>query len=115
MKSSSLCKPWEHQISRRVWLGGTAGITAGALGLGDLLQPAVAADLQKKRKQVLFVWLDGGMSQLESWDPKPNTEFGGTLPRNPDIGSGHSYFRIIAANRQADAPLVRGPQPLYQG
>jgi hypothetical protein len=26
---------------------------------------------------VLFVWLDGAMSQLESWDPKPGTQFGG--------------------------------------
>ncbi|MFM2097254.1 MAG: hypothetical protein RIS70_4378 [Planctomycetota bacterium] len=33
--------------------------------------------LQKQNKQVLFIWLDGGISQLESWDPKPNTEFGG--------------------------------------
>ncbi|MGE3780879.1 MAG: DUF1501 domain-containing protein, partial [Pirellulaceae bacterium] len=23
------------------------------------------------------IWIDGGMSQLESWDPKPNTRFGG--------------------------------------
>ncbi len=39
--------------------------------------PAFAQELKKQRKQVLFVWLDGGMSQLESWDPKPNTTFGG--------------------------------------
>ena len=26
---------------------------------------------------MLFIWLDGGISQLESWDPKPNTQFGG--------------------------------------
>lgn len=68
-----LCQPQEHSLSRRQWLG----LTAGALGLGPLLQPAVANQAKKKNKQVLFVWLDGGMSQLESWDPKPNTEFGG--------------------------------------
>lgn len=39
--------------------------------------PAFAEQLKKDRRQVLFVWLDGGMSQLESWDPKPNTPFGG--------------------------------------
>lgn len=54
-----------------------AGAAAGALGLGDLLQPAVAEKMKKKEKQVLFVWIDGGMSQLESWDPKPGTQFGG--------------------------------------
>jgi hypothetical protein len=47
------------------------------------LQAALGADGEGAAKpaandrQVLFVWIDGGMSQLESWDPKPNTRFGG--------------------------------------
>ena len=77
MNRTPLCKPWEHRASRRQWLGGSAGAVAGAMGLGSLLTPALADDLKKKAKQVLFIWLDGGISQLESWDPKPNTEFGG--------------------------------------
>jgi hypothetical protein len=77
VNSRRLCSPWEHRISRRQWLGGAAGAAAGWLGLGGLTQPAVADQLHQKRKQVLFVWLDGGISQLESWDPKPNTQFGG--------------------------------------
>jgi uncharacterized protein (DUF1501 family) len=68
-----LCAPNEHRVSRRRFLGASAG----AVGLGALATPAVADELKKQRKQVLFVWLDGGMSQLESWDPKPNTPFGG--------------------------------------
>jgi len=75
----SLCKPWEHRLSRRQLLG-TAGAAAGALtvgGLGGLVQPTVADAMKRKHKQVLFIWLDGGLSQLESWDPKPNTQFGG--------------------------------------
>jgi Protein of unknown function (DUF1501) len=71
--SSRLCKPWEHRLSRRQWLGGMAGGCA----LGGLLQPALAEEIKQRQKQVLYIWLDGGMSQLESWDPKPNTEFGG--------------------------------------
>lgn len=71
-----LCKPWEHAASRRQFLGASAGALAfGALG--GLISPQAAETMRKKEKQVLFVWLDGGMSQLESWDPKPNTEFGG--------------------------------------
>ena len=68
----SLCTPGEHRMSRRQWLGATAA-GVGAFGLGN---PLLAA-LKKERRQVLFIWLDGGMSQLESWDPKPNTPFGG--------------------------------------
>ncbi len=77
MNDSKLCRPWEHRISRRQWLGTAAGTTVGAMGLGGLIQPAMGEELKKKRKQVLFIWIDGGMSQLESWDPKPNTQFGG--------------------------------------
>lgn len=66
-----LCTPLEHQISRRAFLGTTLGALCGfaSASLGEALR--------QREKQVLFVWLDGGLSQLESWDPKPNTEFGG--------------------------------------
>jgi hypothetical protein len=78
MSRMPLCKPWEHAVSRRQILG-----AAGAVGLGTLLQPAVAEEVKKQHKQVLFIWIDGGMSQLESWDPKPNTLFGGPFRAIP--------------------------------
>jgi hypothetical protein len=71
-----LCKPWEHRHSRRDWLGGVSSAVAVG-GLGGFVSPEVAAALDARDKQVLFVWIDGGMSQYESWDPKPNTTFGG--------------------------------------
>lgn len=82
--TSRLCKPWEHQLSRRQWLGGVAGGCA----LSGLLPPglssaSLAGELKKQDKQVLFIWLDGGMSQLESWDPKPDSEFGGPFRAIP--------------------------------
>jgi hypothetical protein len=71
--TEGLCFPDEHLLSRRAWLGGAAG------SLGALLGSAAAAEEKPrgKARQVLFLWLDGGISQLESWDPKPNTQFGG--------------------------------------
>ena len=72
-----LCTPADHRVSRRGWFG------AAGLGLAGLCTPAVAQELRRRRKQVLFIWLDGGMSQLESWDPKPNTPFGGPLRAIP--------------------------------
>jgi len=82
MKYAHLCQPAEHSWSRRQILGAAAA-TAGAAGLGTLLRPAVAEELKKKQRQVLFIWIDGGMSQLESWDPKPNTVFGGPFRAIP--------------------------------
>ena len=69
------CMPADHRLSRRQWLGSAGAL--GLAGIAGLATPAVAEQLKKERRQVLFVWLDGGMSQLESWDPKPNTIFGG--------------------------------------
>jgi hypothetical protein len=86
VSQSRLCKPWEHTLSRRQLLGSAAGAAAGAMGLGalgGLVQPAVAEEMKKKEKQVLFIWIDGGMSQLESWDPKPGTQFGGPFRAIP--------------------------------
>jgi len=77
MDQSALCKPWEHTLSRRQFVSAGAAATVGTLGLAPFLQTSIAADIQQQQKQVLFIWLDGGMSQLESWDPKPNSQFGG--------------------------------------
>ena len=71
------CGGSEHQFSRRQILGSMAAGTAAG-GFGSLLQHAAADELQQANdKQVLLIWLDGGMSQLESWDPKPGTHYGG--------------------------------------
>ena len=68
------CDGREHGITRRKALGMLAG---GGLGAAAFLRPSAARAMRSKQKQVLFIWLDGGMSQLESWDPKPGTPFGG--------------------------------------
>lgn len=83
MPRNHLCTPAEHQMSRRQLFGSVAAGGVAALGLGSLASPVMAEALRKQRKQVLFVWLDGGMSQLESWDPKPNTTFGGPFRAIP--------------------------------
>ncbi|MCA9064438.1 MAG: DUF1501 domain-containing protein [Planctomycetaceae bacterium] len=82
-----LCSPDEHHFSRRRWLGSAAGgaIASGAMAVaGSPLHALVASDeLNRRDKQVLFVWIDGGMSQFESWDPKPGTRFGGPFRSIP--------------------------------
>src|SRR5437870_7124291 len=107
MSHRELCKPWEHRLSRRQWLGGVMG--GAALGVGGLAQPAVAAALKKKQKQVLFIWLDGGMSQLESWDPKPNTQFGGPFRAIPTSVTGLHISELFSktAKQMHHLSLVR--------
>ncbi len=89
-----LCKPWEHALSRRQLLGAAAGVGA-SLGLSNLLHPVAAEEMKKKAKQVLFIWIDGGMSQLESWDPKPNTLFGGPFRAIPTSVPGIHVSELV--------------------
>ena len=66
--------------SRRQFLGFSAGVSAMAanMSLLDVLsQPALAEELKQKRKSVILLWLAGGASQLETWDPKPGRATGG--------------------------------------
>src|SRR5580700_5078297 len=54
---------------------------AGALGLSFLLPPleARAANERgvRRQKSLVTIWLEGGASQLETWDPHPGTKIGG--------------------------------------
>src|SRR5579871_4030115 len=106
------CNSVHHEVSRRQMLGLLAGGTAvaGSLNVGSLLAPAVAQEIQKQRKQVLFIWLDGGMSQLESWDPKPRTEFGGPFRAIPTSVPGIHVSELLprTARQMGHLALIRG-------
>lgn len=76
------CHTAEHSLSRRQMLQTMLGGAAGA-GLASWAEPLIASEVKKQRKQVLFVWLDGAISQFETWDPKPGTQFGGPFRSIP--------------------------------
>lgn len=107
MNPRNLCTPWQHRLSRRQWLGAAGAATAaGALGFA---RPALAEDLRRRRKQVLFIWLDGGISQLESWDPKPNTQFGGPFRAIPTSVPGILVSELLprSARQMRHLAIVR--------
>jgi len=88
---------------------GTLAGAATACGLGQLLQPAVAEELKSQQKQVIFLWLDGGISQLESWDPKPGTVFGGPFRAIPTSVPGVHVSELLphSAQRMHKLAVVR--------
>jgi hypothetical protein len=45
--------------------------------LDVLRSPVLADELKRKEKHVILLWLAGGASQLETWDPKPGAPTGG--------------------------------------
>ncbi len=76
MRCSYACNSPDHVLSRRQFLGASAAAGIGA-GFSSFTRPAIAAELARKQRQVLVIWLAGGASQLETWDPKPKTATGG--------------------------------------
>ena len=74
MQRNQGCHQLDHQVARRQFLAGAAG---GTLAFSLPGSPAVAKQVDGQHKRILQVYLQGGVSQLESWDPKPGTEFGG--------------------------------------
>src|SRR5436190_22928370 len=64
-------------LSRRGFLYGTsAAAAAGAFNFRDVMS-AQAADLRKQGRAMILLFMQGGPSQLETFDPKPGTENGG--------------------------------------
>ena len=66
------CNTTDHVVSRRTFLGAAAAL--GPLGFASAQANAA---LGRSQKRVVVIFLSGGLSQLESWDPKPNTDTGG--------------------------------------
>lgn len=69
----------EHkEFTRRQFLGGFAG--AGAASFLGLYRPELlfgATGPAASADHVILLWMGGGQSHLETWDPKPDTETGG--------------------------------------
>jgi len=86
MRCPYACGSSEHVVSRRSFIGGLAAGAAGlASGLGGSLAgvPAIAGQIKSNHKRVLNIFMHGGVSQLETWDPKPNTDTGGPFRAIP--------------------------------
>jgi uncharacterized protein (DUF1501 family) len=78
MPRSHFCRSADHALSRRAFLGAAgATLAADMTQLNALASPGVNAALKKTQKRVILLWLAGGASQLETWDPKPGAVTGG--------------------------------------
>jgi hypothetical protein len=80
-RKMTFCGSPDHTIDRRGFLGAAGvaatGFAASMTGLDALQVPALAGELKKQQKRVIMLWLAGGASQLETFDPKPGAVTGG--------------------------------------
>jgi hypothetical protein len=104
------CRTADHAIGRRTFLGAAAAGAAGLFGLGGFASPAAARDLARGGKRVLTIFLSGGASQLETWDPKPATDTGGPFRAIPTSVPGIHISELLpqTAKQMHRMALVRG-------
>ena len=88
---SGTCQPHDHQQSRRAFFGQAL---AGA-GLGLLSNAAVGRELKRQQKRVLMIFLNGGASQFETWDPKTGRPTGGPFISIPSSVPGYHLCELM--------------------
>lgn len=102
-----------NRLDRRTFLGASAA-AGGAMAadmtvLNSLMQPAMAAELKKKQKSVILLWLAGGASQLETFDPKPGRPTGGPYRAIPTAVPGVHISELMPkmATRMNHTAIIR--------
>src|SRR5215472_13923579 len=107
---SYACHSADHDLSRRGFLASAALGAFGVLGVGPLARAGAAGQLAKAGKRVLVIFLSGGVSQLETWDPKPGTDTGGPFRAIPTSVPGTHVCELLphTARQMHQLALVRG-------
>ena len=108
----SLSLPMSRRDAVRVGLFSTAGLllaggrVMGATNAPPAAKPLVAGPIKAKAKSVIQIFLWGGMSHNDTWDPKPDSgydymgEFARAIPTNVDGIQLGELFPALA--KQAD-------------
>jgi hypothetical protein len=107
------CDSSAHDVSRRAFLGtmitGTAALVGQSAAVHVLAEPALTTALKAQNKRVILLWLAGGPSQFETWDPKPGTVTGGPFASIPTSVPGVHISELMPqmAQRLKQICLIR--------
>lgn len=126
MNTPSTKRAERNDWNRREVLQSLVQASAATVACG--LPQTLPAETKARAKRVVCIWLDGAMSQLESWDPKPGTEFGGPFQAIPTSVPGLAIselmprmarqmhrFSIIRSMHTQYEDHSRGVIPIQQG
>jgi uncharacterized protein (DUF1501 family) len=112
MPRFNFCGSSDHAMNRRAFLGAAAGaaLAADMTRLNVLAAPDVNRALKKSQKRIILLWLAGGSSQLETWDPKPGAPTGGPFRAiKTDVpGLAISELMPKMAERMKHTCVIRG-------
>jgi uncharacterized protein (DUF1501 family) len=106
------CSTLDHVVSRRRFFQSLAGAGAAAVmpSFGLFTSQAMAAEMTRTQKRMIVINMAGGLSQLESWDPKPGTPTGGPFRAIPTSVPGLHISELLPKTAQVmhHLALVRG-------
>jgi hypothetical protein len=100
-------------LNRRGFLGAAAAaggaFAANMTILNVLKDPLLAEEVKRQEKRVILLWLAGGASQLETWDPKPGRPTGGPFRAIDTNVSGIRISELMPklAQRQQHTAIIR--------
>jgi len=106
------CGSSAHDLSRRSFLrhlGGAAVAVSGIGAVHSFAAPSLNDTLKAQGKSVILIWLAGGASQLETWDPKPGRPTGGPFAAIPTSVPGVHISELMPqmAKRMKDICVIR--------
>lgn len=108
------CGSAQHDVSRRAFLGtlaaGSALTLLGQSGAVHALgEVPVTNALKAANKRVILLWLAGGASQFETWDPKPGRLTGGPFGEIPTSIPGVRISELMPemAKRMKEICVIR--------
>lgn len=112
MRCDYACQSPDHLLARRQFLklSAAGGALGGLLSGGFGGQPLRAQELTRRGMRVVVFNMHGGLSQLESWDPKPGVETGGPFRAIPTSVPGIHISELLplTAQQMHHLCLVRG-------
>jgi hypothetical protein len=110
----TFCGAAAHAVNRRGFLSTVAAAGAAAFAtdmtrIQALAMPEVAAELRRNQKRCILLWLAGGSSQLETWDPKPGAVTGGPFQSIQTSTPGIRISELMPrmARRLKDTAIIR--------
>ncbi|MFM8570147.1 MAG: DUF1501 domain-containing protein, partial [Pirellula sp.] len=87
-------------MGRRQFMGDFLTGLGVASGISLFSHPLGAGELVKQSKSIVVIFLDGGISQFESWDPKSDLETGGPFKAIPTTVPGIHISELLPYTAQ---------------
>ncbi|MFM8537723.1 MAG: DUF1501 domain-containing protein, partial [Planctomycetaceae bacterium] len=112
-QGSGVAQPGSGISRRRLLAMSAAGVAsplvADMSAIRLLRSPAFAAELRKQERRVILLWLAGGASQFETWDPKPGVKTGGPFRAIPTDVPGIHISELLPglAQRMRHTAVIR--------